>query len=83
MKMNTSADAGKTNPIQTQSNPTCSELVEPIFNPKNAPRLCNVFPFDRADITITGPIKYKKRKIDDADWIRTDKLACRRFGGQR
>ncbi len=30
---------------QTQSNP--------IFNPKNAPRLCNVFPFDRTDITIT------------------------------
>ena len=43
MKMNASADAGKTNPIQsqskpkqTQSNPTCSELVESISKAKNA-----------------------------------------------
>ena len=57
---------------QTQSNP--------IFNPKNAPRLCNVFPFDRADITITGPIKYEKERAGNADWIRTDKFTCGRFG---
>ena len=33
MKINDFATSGKTNPIQTQSNPTCSELVEPISNP--------------------------------------------------
>ncbi|MGB2806545.1 MAG: hypothetical protein WBC22_02305 [Sedimentisphaerales bacterium] len=30
---------GKTNPIQTQTNPTCSELVEPISKAKNADAL--------------------------------------------
>jgi len=32
MKITTPAGSEETNPIQTQSNPICSELVEPISN---------------------------------------------------
>jgi hypothetical protein len=38
-KANFPAPRGETNPIQTQSNPTCSELVEPISKAKKCCRI--------------------------------------------
>ncbi len=65
MKINAFADTGKTNPIQSQfkpnqtqfeakTNPTCSELVEPI--PKGAPNP-HFYPQKTADVKMVSIVK--------------------------
>jgi len=54
MKMYALANAGKTKP----NKPNQTQFL----TQKTHTRLCNIFPFDRADITITGANKIRKRK---------------------
>ncbi len=81
MKMYALADAGKTKPNKPNQTQFLTQKTHHFFqfwiiSALNLTRLCNIFPFGEADITITGANKIRKERAGNADWIRTDKLGC-------